>query len=186
MKLIGFAGAARTGKDTACRLIGGYRLAFADALKNDLIGIVRDRYGWNPGALTSEQKEIVRPLYVAHGAVGRAVDPDMWIRPVVQCIEALQGRGFTPEPIADALCITDLRYRNEAEAVLKLGGIVIYLRRPGFLPINDEEEKSLSDMLIWAYSGKLGGRFKVVENDSDLPTLAARVREAASLESSDE
>lgn len=178
-RLLGLAGVSRAGKDLACRLLGGHRLAFADALKADLAPIIRDRYGFDPLNLTPEQKEILRPLFVAHGACARAVDPDIWIRPVEERIRNIFDAISAGHSFAEPLCITDCRYLNEVRAVLKLGGMVLHICRPGMEPANEEEEKSFAAIYRAYAAGEFGRLYRHVDNDGDLPTFAARLKEAA-------
>lgn len=177
-RLLGLAGFSRTGKDTACRLLGGHRIAFADALKEDLAPIIRDRYGFSPSNLTPEQKEILRPLFVAHGACARAVDPDIWIRPVEERIRHVQDmmeQGVLP---LAPICVTDLRYLNEARAILRLGGIVLHIMRPDHGPANEEERRSFAQIEERRREGDFAGKMITVVNDGDLALFAKRLKEA--------
>ena len=184
MNLIGLTGFARVGKDTACRLLHGRRLAFADALKEDLFKIVWLRYGFDPHALTEEQKEIVRPLYVAHGRVGRAVDPAMWIAPILRCIDFLR-RCSPPLPHEEKnsvqrgegrpIVVCDVRYANEARALLDIGARIVYIDRPGYGPANEEEERSFAEM---REDTELWRHVLVIHNDGTLEELGQRLREA--------
>ena len=184
MNLIGLTGFARVGKDTACRLLHGRRLAFADALKEDLSEIVRLRYGFDPHALTAEQKEIVRPLYVAHGMVGRAVDPAMWIAPVLRCIDFLR-RCLPPLPHEEGnavqrgkgrpIVVCDVRYANEARALLDIGARIVYIDRPGYGPANDEERASFDEMMS---DPALWKQIQPVINDGTEADLGRKLRVA--------
>lgn len=176
MRLIGICGFARTGKDEACRVLGGYRIAFADALKADLAPVIRDRYGLMATGLTPAQKEVVRPLFVAHGAVGRALDPDMWVEPVVeriQSVERMMAEGSIPE---QPVVITDCRYVNELQRIISLRGRVIYLLRPGYGPANEEEQRSIGEILRLVQEHQLD--LTVVVNDGTLADLGERLKEA--------
>jgi len=177
-RLIGCAGFSRVGKDEACRLLGGHRLAFADALKADLAPVIRDRYGFDPTALTPEQKETLRPLFVAHGAAARAVDPDIWIRPVEERIRGFYDMAAAGQWAPPLVCVTDVRYLNEVNAVLKLGGMVVHITRPGYGPANGEEERSFDLIrLRWA-RGDFGLAMRPVDNSGDLVEFAQKLKEA--------
>ena len=185
MKIIGFAGYARTGKDTACELLGGRRIAFADALKDDLADLVERRYGLDPTTLTPEQKEIIRPLYVAHGMIGRAIDPTMWISPVLRCIDFLRrcspqaifGTWGAPVKMGEGrpICVVDVRYPNEVRALLDVGARIIYIERPGYGPANEEESRSFydirNDQTLWL-------NVQTVVNDGTKEVFRAALKEA--------
>jgi hypothetical protein len=142
MRLVGFSGCARSGKDTAARALlsrGWARLAFADALKDDLRRMtcralfeagdtVTDEFldAWD-----AENKELVRPLMVEYGRLMRLRDPGHWIR-----------RAEAAMPTGD-VAVTDVRYTDEVGWIRRRGGIVVGIVRPGVAAANDEEAGSL-------------------------------------------
>lgn len=66
------------------------------------------------------------------------------------------------------LCVTDVRYENEARRVLDLGGVVWRVNRPGLASDGHASEKPLPDSLVtWD-----------IHNDKGLETLNDRVLEA--------
>lgn len=142
MKLVGFSGYARSGKDTAARALlsrGWTRLAFADALKDDLRRMTR-RALFEAGtpatdefldAWDVENKELVRPLMVEHGRLMRLRDPGHWIR-----------RAEAAMPAGD-VAVTDVRYADEVSWIRRRGGIVVEIIRPGVTAANAEEAESL-------------------------------------------
>ena len=78
--MIGLTGVARSGKDTFYSILKKYleekgiksqRLAFADALKNELYDFTKDKFKIDLLDCTPENKEIVRPLMVAYGKCRR-------------------------------------------------------------------------------------------------------------------
>lgn len=71
-------------------------------------------------------------------------------------------------PGVDLLCITDVRYENEAERVKQLDGVVWEVVRPGVESDGHSSEKPLPRHLV-DYT---------ILNDSDLATLRTRVVEA--------
>ena len=154
-RLIALIGADQRGKDTACRLLGGYRLAFADELKRDLAPVILDRYGISLSAMTPREKEIIRPLLVAHGMVARVVRADMWIEPLLDRLDAVQGAMNAGHVPVNPICITDCRFRNEAIALLKRGARLVYITRLGCEAANEEERQSLAEIRELAEGGEI-------------------------------
>ena len=75
-KLIGIAGFARSGKDTfyqrSAQLLSkeGYkstRIAFADALKNELNELLLSNIGISAFTEEDQEKDLIRPLLVTYG-----------------------------------------------------------------------------------------------------------------------
>lgn len=126
--LVAFTGYARSGKTTAAKELGWKRIAFADVLKKDCASIIAG-LGLDP----DKDKERCRSLWVEVGRWCRKQRPDYYI-------ERLH--------IPDGDCvIDDLRYQNECKHVLGRGGLVIRINRPGFGPVNEEEERSIDAIL---------------------------------------
>lgn len=71
-------------------------------------------------------------------------------------------------PGVDCLCITDLRYQNEAERVKALGGVVWEVVRPGLESDGHDSEQVLPRELIDL----------VIQNDGTLDDLEAEVEAA--------
>jgi len=137
--IVGVMGRKRAGKDTfAARLVekhGFTRYAFADALRMaaleldpivtpvDTVGgslrlsdVVR-QVGWEGAKAHAE----VRRTLQRFGQGIRKIDPDFWLRHVLEQIDARVGHAV----------ITDVRYPNEAEAIRVLGGELVRVVRPG-------------------------------------------------------
>lgn len=145
--LVGLAGYARSGKDTAAQALveGGWRRdAFADRLKaflyrqNPLVTTFPDappvRLAALVNALGWEQAkerypEVRRLLHATGTDAGRVtLGEDVWI-------DALFNDW---EPEREALVISDVRFPNEARAVRRAGGVLIWIERPGVGPARDE------------------------------------------------
>lgn len=115
MFLIGISGKAYSGKDTMGKyLINKYnfkRKASADALKR----IARNIFGWN-GVKDEKGRRFLQEL----ATTVRNFDPDFWINIVLNEIkqESLSSKN-------SKYVITDLRYKNEAELLKSLGGMLI-------------------------------------------------------------
>tara|TARA_R110000824_G_scaffold21832_3_gene80978 strand:+ start:88 stop:699 length:612 start_codon:yes stop_codon:yes gene_type:complete len=147
-KVIGIAGVARVGKDTFCESlidilksqgIKAQRVAFADALKQDIASLLEeklghkwvDKLGVNPYI---KDKEIIRPLYVAYGKLMRDLTQDAhWVNKVKEKVETNRKKNIIS-------LISDVRYADEVNWINSTrGGATVYLNREGFHPINEEE-----------------------------------------------
>ena len=145
MRLIGISGKRGTGKS----LLGGILseqfeftpLSFAKELKER----VRNDFGLREIETDGEAKEKVLPEYglsprellIKYGQFFRSIDPDYWVR---RTLRQVKSDGD--------YCITDVRFRNEADAIIKLGGVVVRLERFPELNIykgiiDDESENAL-------------------------------------------
>lgn len=164
-QIIGLAGYAQSGKDTAAEFLaeeGFERIAFADALK----AVLRDTdpalsVAWNekpngwPGGhpLMSELKQdkafpleedlkkfsdYRRYLQNLGVAAREHIADDVWVQAALRNVKP--GGKYV---------ITDVRFPNEARAIEALGGTVVRVRRPGFCAVNGHiSETALDD---WNY-----------------------------------
>lgn len=179
MKFIAFTGHARTGKDSAARILveefGFSRYAFADPMREALLrldpyveanalGYVRlsqlvRYYGWEK----AKSHDDVRCLLQRFGTeAGRELHGEnCWVS-----ILFLQLMKDAPERVV----ITDCRFSNEAVAVREMGGIVVRICRPGTGPVNfHPSDLGLPPHLI----------DHIIQNDGDLTQLANTVRRLA-------
>ncbi|MFK0099210.1 hypothetical protein [Streptomyces sp. NPDC091040] len=173
--LIGLAGAARSGKDTAAQPLlesGWTRRAFADKVRDMLyafdpyvldtqnevwnVSVAVDRYGWD-GA--KEQLPEIRTYLQELGTEGaRAVlGEDVWV-------DALFRDYATWGPTV----ITDVRFPNEADAIRARGGLVIAIQRPGQELIPDAEHVSETALRGYLFDD-------VILNDGPVAQLHDRV-----------
>ena len=135
--IIGIAGKAGAGKDTLASLmeenLGFKRVAFAEALKDAAMhtfGLskhqVEDReakeavvdcWGMSPRRLLQLfGTEAMKPVF----------GEDIWVRRLKQRINAMEATGLYSKFV-----ISDVRFDEEAEAIIKWGGLVIEVLRPG-------------------------------------------------------
>lgn len=154
--LVGIAGYARAGKDTAAQGlvdIGWTKAAFADPLKRalEILNPVvyteghwdndKDIYslsdalaygdGWNDAKDDPDWGDEVRRLLQTFGTeVGRNLfGEDFWVK------QALDGAY--PYTV-----FSDVRFKNEADAIRAAGGIVIWVDNPEVGPLNDHASEN--------------------------------------------
>lgn len=141
--VIGIAGKARTGKDTAAAMLleefGGYRYAFADPIRGMLkaIGVDMSQKLWQD--LKEEPIELLggkSPRYLMQTLGtewGRLmVDKDIWLK--------LAGHYLTHT--GPGMIISDVRFANEAAWVREQGGLIIHLDRPTAAKVREHESES--------------------------------------------
>lgn len=182
--LVGLVGRKRAGKDTvAGRLIhahGFVRVAFADPIRAVLLDLdpilpptsypghlasiqpIRLRryveaLGWEKAKEHPEVRRLLQTL----GTEGLRthVDPDIWLRAGMARASCWEHR-----PVV----ITDVRFENEAEAILRVGGALVRVTRPG-RPSDGDEHVSETELDDWpcdaevVNSGTLGELFEAVD-----------------------
>lgn len=124
MPLIGLVGYAGSGKDSIAKALKWKQVAFADAIKDDVSKIVPDAHRM--------PKEVMRPLWLAHGAAMRSIDPEHWIKLL---------------KIDERPCVvTDVRRLPELKWLLSQGGTGFRIDRPGVGPYDDEEREWISEI----------------------------------------
>lgn len=172
--LIGLAGYAGAGKDTAARVLrrnhGFRRFAFADALKDTVYrtnGDVRKvvfEFGWEKA---KRDYPFVREELVRVGVSKRETEgPYCWVNRVAGAMNDIKF---------DAVCITDVRFPNEAAWIRENGGIVVRVERLNVGPANEHEEPLLSERPVWNHN---------VKDSSDpdqLHELAAQLEDAVKM-----
>lgn len=124
-KVIGLSGCAGAGKDTFYSLALQYfksikpearieRVAFADALKDELKDVVADM-GYDVYTNDREQKSKFRHLLIQHGeGMRKQTNGTYWIEKGIERINQLN---------ADIVFVTDVRYKNEINALRNEYGI---------------------------------------------------------------
>lgn len=175
VEAIGIAGYARSGKDTAAEWVAkwGYqRTSFADPMREALLKMnpivdpanpfsVRlkeqvDEKGWDE-VKASEFGPEVRVLLQKLGTeVGREMfGGDFWVELALKRI-----------PDGAKVVIPDVRFKNEAEAIKRLGGQVWRITREGVGPANDHISEHDLDDYDFDY---------IMENDGTIGDLRAMV-----------
>ena len=170
--IIGLSGYARSGKDTAAdRLVSNHgfvRYSFAAPMKkamyilnpivnSDSIGNFRyqslvDVYGLD--SAKESNPEIRRLLQVFGTEVGRSMfGNNFWVDLTLNSIKE------------DNVVISDVRFKNEADAIKKLGGQVWRINRHGIGPVTDHSSEI--DLDDYAFNHIIDNDFSV----SDLSNM---------------
>lgn len=139
LKIIGIGGFARSGKDTfvkyAINILGenGYlaqRVAFADELKSDLYSFIKEKYGIDVFLASTEEKNLIRPLLVAHGCGMRLCgDGSHWIRLMEKTIKNSYDdlKYILDKPMI--FLVSDVRFPNEADWIHDNGGWFVHIKK---------------------------------------------------------
>ena len=133
--LVGFTGAAGSGKDTAAvpLLSNGYRrLSFADPLKAGLramFGLTREHTdgelkGFDVEPYGVSTRRMMQTLGTEWGR--DLIHPDVWLLRAEETIKEWQAAGPLP-----GVVVTDVRFENEANWLRRQGGVLIHVRRSG-------------------------------------------------------
>lgn len=171
--VIGLSGYARSGKDTVAGVLrdlyGFKRVAFADNLKQftraiDPIVFMQDKDPvradeWVRGVGDTDAKNHpeYRRLLQEVGTKARIFfGEDIWVRSVMKNLE--------PEIY---YAISDVRFKNEANAIREIGGQVWRIQRPGVGPTNDHVSEHDLDHYDFDY---------VIQNDGTVTDLEGDVQ----------
>lgn len=170
-KIIGLAGYAQSGKDTVASMLAPRygRRAFADALRdvlyaldpdcrhnvdyNDIRGVSTwvDEYGWEWAKANTEVRALLQRLGTEAGR--KILGEDIWVKTAMR--DLLSYTVFT-----------DVRFPNEAQAIVDQGGVVWRVNRPGTGAVNGHpSETALDD---WPYD-------LLIVNDGSLDDLQKQV-----------
>lgn len=172
--IIGLTGKAGAGKSTTAHALkhAGFReLSFAKPLKemvyqlNPLIplgGGQCERYQSLIDAIglddAKRQYPEVRRLLQTYGLAQRELEPNYWVRQQMAAIDAAPDREW---------CVSDVRFTNEARAILARGGIIWKIERDDYDQSAGAHtsEQGLPDELISRY----------VRNDETIDDLIRKV-----------
>jgi len=132
LNLIGIAGVAGSGKDTFGKIIGNVfensggkvnYLSFADKLKAEVSEISKKLYDIDPTNCTRDEKNLIRPLLLAHGAIMREkTQGQYWIEGVKNLIIENNINIITDVRFCEYEC-------DEVDWIQSNGGIVVHITR---------------------------------------------------------
>jgi len=162
--IIGITGHAQHGKDTIGDLLvnemGYTRLSFAEPMKREVAELYRPvliAYGRELGCdpatvipfnddaivahLIATKPPLVRKLMQVHGTdIRRKEDPHYWVHKWLQ-----QWRN------RDNIVATDVRFLNEANAVRRIGGVMVRVVRPSVaVDLSHSSESELTQITVAA------------------------------------
>jgi hypothetical protein len=138
--VIGLSGYASSGKDTVAQFLieehGFEKIAFADPIRNMLLAMnpivhgvqlkeLVDEYGWD---LAKQRPEVRHYLQVLGYSARINIDPEVWVR---AAFRKLNNEAYSK------YVITDVRFRNEAEAIKHIKGHMWRVERPNESAVND-------------------------------------------------
>ena len=132
LSLIGIAGVAGSGKDTFGKIIGNVfensggkvnYLSFAAKLKAEVSEISKKLYNIDPTNCTREEKNLIRPLLLAHGAIMREkTQGQYWINSIKNLIIENNINIITDVRFCEYEC-------DEVDWIQSNGGIVVHITR---------------------------------------------------------
>ena len=132
LNLIGIAGVAGSGKDTFAGLIAKVfensgaevnYLSFAAKLKSEVAGISKKLYNIDPTDCSRDEKNLIRPLLLAHGAIMREKTAGQyWINSVKSLISDDKINIITDVRFCEYEC-------DEVDWIQSNGGIVVHITR---------------------------------------------------------
>ncbi|WP_110995830.1 deoxynucleotide monophosphate kinase [Pseudomonas sichuanensis] len=175
--LIGLAGHARVGKDTAAQYLEAHHTlisyAFADPLKQALASMfnLADTQLEGPAKelpltwLGKSPRELMQLLGTEWGR--DLVHPQLWLLLAEQKLQLLAEHDQS----MNGVVIRDVRFENEADWVRNKGGVIFHISRRGIRPANGH----VSESGVRHNAGDY-----VIENDGTLEELYSQLDRAAS------
>jgi hypothetical protein len=179
--LVGLVGRKRSGKDTAAlglMIRGWQKAAFATPLRE----VVKTMFLLTDADCNDpDRKEQPGPMGVSYRRGMQAVGTELVRDQLSAMLPEVGQEGFWIQHmrrrIARAretgtkLVITDIRFRDEAEAILALGGILVHVRRPDIEIADNHPSETGVDDVVEALAPP------VVDNDSTPAALQTRLQE---------
>jgi hypothetical protein len=171
--LIGLTGYARSGKDTVADfMVEDYefvKLSFAAPMREALLKL-------NPMiSVGGHYAPLVSAVRISGWELVKELSPD--IRPLMQRMGTEVGRKMFGENVWVDLALkeaakhenvvfADVRFKNEAEAIARAGGIIVRVTKPGVGPANSHVSEHDMDDYPVDYT---------INNKDDLGKLSAKV-----------
>lgn len=145
MRIIGIAGLMGSGKNTVADImireeLADYQCSFASNVKR----YARELFNVDYHDRTPEVRKILQQL----GGKMREIDENIWINLLMNQLKWLYPRH------GERILITDVRYKNEADWILKSGGEIIFIDTIGHIrqkriEFRDDILISYNDWIEW-------------------------------------
>lgn len=179
LHIIGLAGLKRSSKDTfakclddqaSTRGIDVHMIAFANPLRSAvrILYQLSDR-DWFGDALKDTPHPMwrisPRQMLINVGQAMRGVDPDHWVKLLCRDVELIESNLEGPTLVV----VTDVRQRNEADALRVLGGRIAVVKRPG-ITWDGHVTEQLAGECVYPFD-------YTVRNDSTIAHLGVAARE---------
>lgn len=135
-RIVALTGYSKVGKSSIAQLLDPAQWSikgFGDAFKADCLPFL-EQMGIDPS--TPEGKERARPAYVCVAELARKKDPKHWVQEL--------ERRIPPE---GDIVLEDLRNTYEASWVRSMGGLVVYVHRPGVVAANRVEHETIAAVI---------------------------------------
>jgi hypothetical protein len=130
--IVGISGLARSGKDTLGKLFVDRGMFRRRSFAGNLKQAAQDIFGFDAAQLHGDKKEVIDPYwgftprwalqFLGTDLCRKQLDTDIWVRSTMRGIDK-------NSPISESWCLTDVRFRNEALAIHRRGGIVVRIER---------------------------------------------------------
>lgn len=167
--LIGFAGPAGAGKTSAGAVLlkhGWARLAFADRIKDrvcEIFDISRAEL-----ELAKRTDPLIRRALRVVGDHGREIKPDGHV-------DLARNRWLaTLTDRQEPVCVDDVRFENEANAIRNDGGTIIHVVRPGVAHTRDHASEI--GLLVGPSDEVLNNKGGPAELERTLLSLLVRIK----------
>lgn len=144
--LIGLLGKKRSGKSTCAKYIQEHfafeNLAFAEGVKSVSMkrySLMKNQMETYKDTIDHRWGKTPRDIFKEVGMDARKDDPDYWVNYLCnQMTNKIKSDSFSN------FVISDVRFKNEADFIVKHGGYLIRVFRPGLL--EDNEDNHISEM----------------------------------------
>lgn len=118
--------------------------------------------------------------YIGTELFRKQFHPNVWINTLMSeytdkrgCTKESSERGETPSPILPNWLVTDVRFKNEANAILDKGGFIIRIHRGNVTNYDHSSELDLDDFANFKYT---------IDNNNSIENLIENVRDIMVME----
>ena len=207
--IIGIAGKAGSGKSTAAAILVDKLLFTEISLADPMKRFLKELMNWSEARLwgASEKRaepdtryRVGRECITARGALqqlgtefGRNLHPDIWVDYLLHQINGcrLAGCGYDKFigliPKSDKreifpsmdFVVPDIRFENEARAVQRNGGGVIFINRPG-AGLGGKEGEHASEILSISYDVEINNTGTLLEFEYAVLSAVIEIRKRGS------